>query len=136
MERVVADPSVLVSAIIIRSGNPATIWRAVLDERVELVVCPYLLAELAGVLARPKFRRYVEVEEAESFVAEVARYGRRFPDPTAVPSASRDPADDYLVALMKASSAGFLVSGDRDLTEIHERGIAVLTPRQFVERFL
>lgn len=94
---VVADPSVLVSAIILRSGHPATIWRAVLDGRIELVLCPRLLAELAGVLERPKFRRYVGVDEAESFVAEVARYGRRFPDPTDPPSASRDPDERLFV---------------------------------------
>lgn len=136
MERVVADPSILVSAIILRSGHPATIWRAVLEGRIELVICPRLLAELAGVLERPKFRRYVGVEEAESFVAEVARYGRRFPDPTDPPSASRDPDDDYLVALTKAAGARALVSGDRDLTEMLDAGVVVLTPREVVEQLL
>ncbi len=136
MERVVIDPSVLVSALILPSGNPAAIWRAVLDRRLELIVCPRLLAELGGVLERPKFRRYVTVEEAQTFVAEVARFGRRLADPTDPPSASRDPDDDYLVALARTEGARAVISGDRDLTEMPDTGIVVLTPKRAVEQLL
>jgi predicted nucleic acid-binding protein len=57
--------------------TPAAIWRAVLDRRIESVVCPHHLAELGGVLERPTFRRYVTVDEAQTFVAEVARFAPR-----------------------------------------------------------
>ena len=73
MERVVLDPGVLVSALITPHGNPAKLWQAVVDQRLEIAVCPRLLAELAGVLERSKFRSYVTLEEAQAFVAEVAR---------------------------------------------------------------
>jgi putative PIN family toxin of toxin-antitoxin system len=99
VERVVLDPGVLVSALITPQGNPAKLWHAVVHKRLEIAVCPRLLAELAGVLERSKLRSYVTLEEAQAFVAEVARRGHRAADPEEVPQISRDPDDDYLFAL-------------------------------------
>ncbi|MGH9292661.1 MAG: putative toxin-antitoxin system toxin component, PIN family [Acidimicrobiales bacterium] len=137
MERVVIDPAVLIGALITPDGYPATLWRAVLAEQIAVVVCPRLLAELAGVLERPKFRRYATLEEARAFVVEVARYGESLSDPTVpLPPASRDPNDDYLVALAKTAVACALVSGDHDLTEMPDANPPALTPRQAVEELL
>lgn len=136
MERVVLDPAVLVSALISPLGNPAALWRAVRDERVEVITSPRLLAELARVLARPKFRRYATVEEVEAFVAEVARYGTPLSDPANPPPVSRDPNDDYLVALARSAAAGAIGSGDHDLTEMADADPPVLTPAAAVDRLL
>lgn len=136
MERVVIDPAVLVSALISPLGNPAVLWQAVRDERLELITSPRLLAELAGVLQRPKFRRYATVEEANDFVAEVARYGTALADLEGPPRASRDPNDDYLVALARTAAAQALVSGDRDLTEMPDPDPPVLTPSAAVAELL
>lgn len=62
------------------NGHPAALWRAVVDERPGLLTYPHLLAELAEVLERPEFRRYVSIEEAGAFVDEVARFRSRLPD--------------------------------------------------------
>lgn len=136
MERVVVDPAVLISALISPQGNPALLWRAVVDRRLELAVCPKLLAELGGVLERDKFRRHATIDEARAFVAEVARRARRVPDPTEVVPVSRDPSDDYLFALAQVTECRAVVSGDRDLTDIDDPPVAVLTPRQAVEKLL
>ncbi len=136
MERVVIDPAVLVGALITPEGHPATLWRAVRAEEIGIVVCPRLLAELAGVLERPKFRRYATLEEARAFVVEVARYGDPLPDPPAPPPVSRGPNDDYLVALARISEVRALVSGDHDLAEMPDADPPVLTPRQAVEELL
>jgi uncharacterized protein len=136
VERVVLDPAVLVSALITPQGNPARLWEAVVDQHLEIAVCPRLLAELAEVLEREKFRRYTTVEETREFVAEVARRGDRVPDPAAVPPVSRDPNDDYLLALAVATSSRAVVSGDRDLTELEDPPVPVLTPARAVEALI
>jgi uncharacterized protein len=136
VERVVVDPAVLVSALITSQGNPAQLWRAVVDERLQIAVCPRLLAELAAVLERPKFRRYATLDEARAFVAEVARRAYRVPDPTDVPSVSRDPNDDYLFALVLASGSRAVISGDRDLTDLDDPPVPVVTPARAVETLL
>lgn len=136
MERVVLDPAVLISSLISPAGPPAALWRAVLDDRLGVVVCPHLLAELAGVLERPHFRRYTTIDEARAFVAEVAHHSRRRPDPSDVPEVCRDPNDDYLVALAQAAGVRALVSGDRDLTEMANPDPPVITPVQAVDQLL
>lgn len=132
MDRVVLDPGVLVSALITPKGHPGALWRAVVDERLGLVTCPHLLAELAEVLERPKFRRYVSADEARAFVEEVAGRSRSVPDPVYIVASSRDSDDDYLLALARAADARALVSGDRDLTEMGVTDPPVLTPAEAV----
>ena len=136
MDRVVLDPAVLVSALITPNGHAATLWRAVVDGRIELVTCPHLLAELAEVVERPKFRRYFSTDEARAFVEEVARRSQLQPNPVDIAPTSRDGDDDYLVALASAAEVRASVSGDRDLTEMAPTGVPVFTPVQAVSRLL
>lgn len=128
MRRVVVDPGVLVSAIITPAGPPAEIVRAAREGRLELVVSPHLLAELAAVLAREKFRAYVSVAEAREYVEGLAVLAETIGDPGVTEALARDPADDYLIALARASG-GSLVSGDADLLVLSGPELSVLAPR-------
>ncbi len=135
MIRAVADPSVFVSAFI---GNPdagpgqlVAAWR---DRRFVLVVSPLLLAELAEVLARPKFARWASDGRAEAYVAALAARSEHHPDPDERSSVVRDPKDDYLIALMHVSDADLLVSLDNDLLDAKLDDIAVLDPAVFLTR--
>jgi putative PIN family toxin of toxin-antitoxin system len=87
-----------------------------LDGRIELITSPALLAELASVLARPRLRRYLSIDEAERFVSNLAGVTSLTADPPPPhPAVCRDPADDYLVALAYSSNADAVVTGDQDL---------------------
>jgi uncharacterized protein len=108
----------------------------VVGGHLEIAVCPRLLAELAAVLERSKFRRYSTAEEARSFVAEVARRGHRVVDPTNVPPVSRDPNDDYLFALGQATGSRAVISGDQDLTDLDDPPIPVLSPASAAETLI
>jgi predicted nucleic acid-binding protein len=56
--RVVADANVLVSAALARSPQAPSVLTldAALDGRLELIISPQLLREIAMVLARPRSR--------------------------------------------------------------------------------
>jgi len=54
-------------------------------------------------------------------------------DPAVVGGETRDPEDDYLVAVARESGADFLVSGDSDLTQSRLEGVVVLVPAAFLE---
>jgi len=54
--------------------------------------------------------------------------------PPPYPAVCRDPGDDYLVALARAAAVDALVTGDRDLLELEDIGVAVITPRELIER--
>lgn len=138
MNRVIADANVLVSAALARSplAPSALVLEAALDGRLELLSSPTLLSEITSVLIRPRLRRYLSLEEAKRFVADLAAQTTQINDaPFPHPAVCRDPRDDYLVALAVATRAGAIVTGDRDLLELRDPPVAVLTPRTLIERF-
>jgi putative PIN family toxin of toxin-antitoxin system len=132
--RAVVDASVLVSALITRRDTPPSqVLRAWARERFELVVSLKLISEVAGVLARPKFERYVGPDEVSDFLDMLRSDAVVHPDPAVVERVTRDPRDDYLVALARAAEA-VLVSSDRDVLEADTGDVEVLSAREFLDR--
>lgn len=134
MLRVVLDPGVLVSAVLTSTGPPAQIldrWR---DGEFDLVISPKLLDELEDVLLRPKFREVASGDEVRAYVEALAGGGVLMRDPARIPPVTADPGDDYLVALAIGARADLIVSGDKDLTDLVDPPVPVLTPRELLER--
>lgn len=121
-----------ISGLINPAGTPARLLAAAASGRVTVVVSEHLLAELAEVLARPKFRRWISVDDAMAFLDALRLSADLYSDPADVPHLTRDVDDDYLPALADAAGAT-LVSGDNDLLDA---GLAptVLTARQILDR--
>ena len=134
MWRVVIDPGVLIAAFISDKGAPRELVRAWIDGAFELLVSRKLLAELARVLGRPKFRRYVTELEARAFFTFLQRFATLCEDVEPPARLSPDPGDDYLLALARSHSASFLVSGDAHLIDLEKAEPPVLTPRAFLNK--
>lgn len=135
MTRAVIDPNVLVAAVLAPNGAPADCLRAHAEGRFELVASERLFGELATVLAREKFRRYLSVEQARRFVTALRRDALLHPDPSEPPPiACRDPDDAYLLALALAAEAHVLVSGDAHLLELCPPHLHIASPREFLAR--
>jgi putative PIN family toxin of toxin-antitoxin system len=131
--RAVLDPNVLVSAAISPAGPSRQILTAWTDQRFELIASSTLLEELADVLARPKFRRYISAALVTEFIDGLSQNAVFVKDPPEPPGISPDPDDDYLIALAQAAGADYIVSGDRDLLDLVDPHPPVLTPRQFLD---
>jgi len=130
--RVVLDTNVFVSAAITPTGVSAEVVTRGLQRDYQLVVSPRLLAEIRAVLARPKFEQLVTVAEVDHFLLDVRAGSDLVDDPADVPPATRDPADDYLVALARHARADLLVSGDPDLhAQVQQRPL-VVSPRELL----
>lgn len=112
-------------------GRLVQAWR---DRRFVLVVSPMLLAELEAVFSRPKFARWATDGRATAYVAALGARSEHQPDPDEQPPAVRDPGDDYLVALTRATDADLLVSLDNDLLDAELGEIAVVDPAVFLLR--
>ena len=69
MMRVVADANILVSAALGRSPRSPSvrIIDAALDGRIELVMSPALLEEIADALSRPRIRKRLSADDAQLF---------------------------------------------------------------------
>jgi uncharacterized protein len=129
--RAVLDVNVIVSALLSRDGAPAHILRAWADGVFDLVVSERLLDELERTLAYPRIRDRIDAEDATGVVGWLRRVAILTVDPSdPSPVRSRDPGDDYLIAL-GASANAVLVTGDQDLLELAGR-MPVFSPAAFV----
>jgi putative PIN family toxin of toxin-antitoxin system len=128
--RAVVDVNVLISGILSAKGPSAEILRASRDGLFELVVSEILLAELKRTLGYHKLRKRIPEEKAAAFANWVRDHGTLAEDPaTPSPVRSRDPDDDYLLALAIGRRA-YLVTGDQDLLVLSD-DLPILTPAQF-----
>jgi putative PIN family toxin of toxin-antitoxin system len=128
--RIVVDTNVALSGLLWR-GPPRRILDLVRQQAVTLCTSATLVAELAEVIARPKFRGRVQAAglSAALLVQDYARIAE-FVEPDRLDApASRDPDDDDVLACALAARADFIVSGDRDLLELGAfRNVPILSP--------
>jgi len=131
--RAVLDPNVLISALLSQRGSPGRAFRAWLDGSYELIVSPLLLAELARALAYPKLRGRIAIVNAQALLDLLQRSATLIDDPAqgSSPISSRDPGDDYLLALAVGERAA-LVTGDADLLTI-AADLPIYSPAAFID---
>ncbi|MCA1841057.1 MAG: putative toxin-antitoxin system toxin component, PIN family [Actinomycetota bacterium] len=127
----VLDPNVLVSSLFSREGTGKILleW---LHGAFDLVVSPALLNELEKTLRYPKIRKRVTEEDSENFITLLRLSGIFVDDPSDPPAVrSRDPKDDYILALA-ASQSAVIVTGDKDLLDL-EGSLPIYSPTQFLD---
>ena len=132
LARVVVDPGMLIAALLSRTGAPARVISLWLGGSFEMVASPHLLAELSRVLARPKFRAWVTVDEARQYTEVIARGAVMYDDTGEIGLVPGDPGDDYLVALARAARVQAIVSGDAHLLGMPDARPPVVTPAKFL----
>jgi putative PIN family toxin of toxin-antitoxin system len=129
---VVLDAGVFVSAVITPGGIASRIVTAGVEGRFDYLLCPRLVGELVDVLSRPKIVRLLRGGDRERFLTAVVAAGRDANDPTVVPAVSRDPDDDYLLALAHEHHAERIVTGDGDLLTVVDPSVPTRL-RDFLE---
>ena len=132
--RSVFDNNVLVSAALL-GGVPRKAFDKLLDNGTVLVSIPVLL-ELADVLNRPKFDRYITHDERMRFLVGFLKVAEMVEISETI-TACRDSKDNKLLELAVSGTADFLVTGDKDLLVLNPfRGIEIITPREFLDKAL
>ena len=111
--RVILDTNILLSGLISPSGIPARLMEAWLDHRFTLVSHALQLDELRDVSRREKIRTLVRPSIAGRLVNQIALVAE-MPDRLPPTQRSRDPRDDFLLALCAAGKVDWLVTGDKD----------------------
>lgn len=91
------------------------------------------LAELYDVLHRKQFRRYIDEEDARSFVAALARESELI-DVDVQIKTCRDPKDDKFLEVAVSGRATHLITGDTDLLVLDPfQGVRILSPQEFLD---
>jgi putative PIN family toxin of toxin-antitoxin system len=126
----VFDPNILISALITPRGIARRVVRAGIDERFAYVASPRLLSEFDDVAQRPKIAKLVTPSDSSGFRADFYAGAQYVADPMVRP-VTRDPKDDYLIALAEAARANHLVTGDGDLLDLSVGSVTITSLRQF-----
>jgi uncharacterized protein len=111
--RVILDTNILLSGLINPGGTPGRVIDAWLDRRFTLVSHAIQLDEFRAVSRRDKIRSLVRPSEAGRLVNQIVALAD-MPDRLPSVERSRDPRDDFLLALCEAGAADWLVTGDKD----------------------
>ena len=131
--RIVIDTNVLCSALFF-GGSPAVILKSVIRQENQAIVTDEILIEYSEVINRlkQKYGRQYDVKSASDFLAVVNRVHSK----TKV-EICRDPDDDKFLEAAMDGKAIYIVSGDQDLLSIKNyQDVEILTPKEFVERYL
>ena len=131
--RLVVDTNILVSALLAGTSLPAqliVLWR---QGRFDLLTAAEQLDELRRVTRYPKIRERLAPALAGRLVNDL-RTLSVVVDKLPTVDVSRDPDDNYLLAIAMAGSADFLLTGDkRDLLSLERHGSTrILTVRAFL----
>ena len=136
--RVILDTNVLVAALISRNSPPDTIYRSWRAGRFELVTSSVQLEEFRRISRYPKLKAILPNHRVGTMInnlnrAVVLEQLPPLPDNVAV----ADPDDTFLLRMVLASDADFLITGDRR-AGLLERGsfqrAQILTPGAFWEQ--
>jgi putative PIN family toxin of toxin-antitoxin system len=134
--RVVIDINILVSALIVPTGQPAAVIRMWLDGKFTLLTCVEQLDELRATLHKPRVAKLIKPYLAGRLVNQVRKLAE---DIRPLPRVERspDPDDDYLLALSEAGKADYLVTGDKnDLLDLDtHKGTQIISARDFAALF-
>ena len=134
--RVVIDINILVSALIVPTGQPAAVIRMWLDGKFTLLTCVEQLDELRATLHKPRVAKLIKPYLACRLVNQVRKLAE---DIRPLPRVERspDPDDDYLLALSEAGKADYLVTGDKnDLLDLDtHKGTQIISARDFAALF-
>jgi len=132
--KVVLDTNVFVSGIFF-SGPPYQILEAWRNGKIQLVFSPEILDEyrrVGEILAED--RPIIDLKPILEFVIRNAEI---FSAPPLSEAVCEDHDDDKFLACALTSGSTVIVSGDKHLLKVSGyRGIEVLKPRDFVDRYL
>lgn len=135
IRRLLLDTNVVVGALLWR-GPPWRLMEVAVEDGLELVGSPALMAELQHTLSYPKFARRLALLQTD-VVTLMNRYQAitTLVVPADVPRVvPADADDDHVIAAALAAQADLIVSGDRHLLSLgSHQDIPIVTVRQALE---
>jgi putative PIN family toxin of toxin-antitoxin system len=132
--KIVLDTNVFVSGIFF-GGPPAVILEAWQEDRLTLAASREILTEYDRVCSE-LYASHQGIDPAP-FLAMIALNAEFVACPPLEKQVCEDADDDKFLSCALVSGSPYVVSGDKLLLKVRDfRGIAVLSPREFVDHHL
>jgi putative PIN family toxin of toxin-antitoxin system len=131
--RAILDTNILCSALLTPGGPTDRLYRAWRDGRFQLLTSEEQLEEFRRVTRYPHLRPFIEPAAAGAMYNELRRLAVLL-NALPVVDVSKDPEDNFLLAMAQAGEADVLVTGDKhDLLELGSfQRTRIITARQFL----
>ncbi|HWF44909.1 MAG TPA: putative toxin-antitoxin system toxin component, PIN family [Candidatus Kapabacteria bacterium] len=123
--RIFFDTNVLASALAYPNGLCSKLLREAFDNH-EVEISEYVLGELKDVLVRKLYR---SEQEVKSWIDELREYASILPIVPPITIPLRDPDDIPILSTAVQCESEILVSGDKDLLELIDPPIHIMSPR-------
>ena len=134
IDRLVLDSNVLISAVLVPSGNIGRLYSVIREHRSTLLFSDATYQELSNRLMRDKFDRYVSRSRRQAFLAQVLAVSEHVSILGQV-YGCRDRDDDRVIETAVLGHAGCLITGDKDLLDLEVPiPIPILSPRLVLDR--
>jgi len=100
-----------------------------------LLMSDEVLEELANVLKRKKFNRYISQEDRELFLEVIVNRSVLIESQVKI-EVCRDPKDNHILELATSGEADFIITGDQDLLVLTPfQDIQIVTPDVWLTNF-
>lgn len=116
--RVILDCNIWISFLL--SKQDCLLKRMLMDTRFDIYVCEELLSEIINVARRDKIRKRISENELQQLLKIIDAFCIKTTISQIAESIIRDPKDVYLLSLAETIDANYIVSGDKDLTELNQ----------------
>lgn len=116
--KVILDCNIWISFLLSRQDY--LLRRMLMDTRFDICICEELLAEIVNVARRDKIRKRVSEAELQQLLKIIDAFCEKTTIDHIAESIIRDPKDWYLLSLAETIDADYIVSGDKDLTDLNQ----------------
>lgn len=131
---IVIDTNTFISRLLAPSSVPAQAVKLAFEIGI-VITSSQTLGELTEVLNRGKFDRYVTKENRQLFLQKLGLITQLVEVRESIFDC-RDVKDNKFLELAVSGNALVIITGDRDLLTLTPfRGIAIITPRQFIDTY-
>jgi putative PIN family toxin of toxin-antitoxin system len=131
--KAVLDTNVLVAAYL-TEGLCARLLRRARQRQFEAITCPLILTECRKNLKRLTAPSSGALDATMQHLQAITTTVN--PAPNLTPKICRDPADNEVLGCAITARVDYLVTGDRDLLDLHpHRSLPIVSPRDFESLF-
>ena len=116
--KVILDCNIWISFLL--SRQDCLLRRMLMDTRFDIYMCEELLTEIVNVARRDKIKKRVSEAELQQLLKIIDAFCEKTTIEHIAESIIRDPKDLYLLSLAETIDADYLVSGDKDLTDLNQ----------------
>lgn len=133
--RIILDTNWYISASINRRSR-RKLYELITDSNIEILYSDELLIEYQSVIGRTRFQKVISTVQVSRFLNLILPRLKKVKISSSMVK-SRDPKDNYLLAMAVDSDADFLVTGDDDLLVLEQIGeTKIIRMADFYETFV